>query len=96
MTNKEIIEKLLVKIDFVNSDVYKSLELQGYSLDTILDDGTLVFSDLKSGLGTYIAYEAIIFSHWCAKKVWGDEWRYQLQQMVLKEKPLQYLSQFLD
>jgi len=52
--------------------------------------------------------EKTIFSHDFAKAFWGEEtvdeayrsfpkreWQYHLQQMVLKENPIQYLAKFL-
>lgn len=37
----------------------------------------------------------IIFQHSFAKAFWGEDWRYYLQQIVLKKEPIEYLSKFL-
>lgn len=41
------------------------------------------------------SYNDIIFSHDFAKAFWGKDWEGHLQIMVLKEKPLNYISLFI-
>ena len=39
---------------------------------------------------------SIIFSHSFAKAFWGEKWRIHLQDMVIREEPLQYIAEFLE
>ena len=49
---------------------------------------------------TVVPVNNVIFSHSFAKAFWKDEkiinWQTHLQKMVIKKKPLKYLSRFLE
>ncbi len=54
------------------------------------------FKILNKHLADYNMF-SIIFSHDFAKAFWGEEgdWKYNLQQMVIRKEPIKYLEKFL-
>lgn len=110
MTNKEIMEKALAKIDFPNIEGINNLKPNYKGVDD-LGNVIMEFFDIELSY----AYELIIYSNWFAKAFWGEKminkpefekehiiyllpaWKYHQQQMVICELPLEeYLQKFVE
>ena len=71
MTDKKIMEKVLKKINFPDSEDIAKITIINAEYKGIADNADLLIE--SDGIVSLYAREIIIFSHWFAKAFWGEE-----------------------
>ena len=67
----------------------------GWKYQSWGDEPKVDFDGFTNWLIATSRFYTVIFSHSFAKAFWGDTYKIHLQQMVLSEKPINYLAYFL-